>query len=99
MRNNNQNIGEVLRLLRIANDLTIKEMANKMSVSSAYISAIERGKRKPSDNIIDKYSEVLNVSKTTISFFDEENKNHNHAFQTLLFKILQKIVNEEEIHE
>ena len=89
----NSNIGEVLRLSRIANDFTLKEMANKLGVTPSYVSLIEQGKRNPSDDILNKYSEVLNMSKETLMLFGEENEN-GFSFQELLLKILKKIVEE-----
>lgn len=38
-------IGEVLRLLRIANDLSISELSKKTSISKSYITEIEKGKK------------------------------------------------------
>ena len=43
-----QGLGTVLQLLRIANNLSIKELAEKINTSSAYISEIEANKKKPS---------------------------------------------------
>lgn len=92
----NDNISEVLRLLRIANDLTIKEMATKLEVTPPYISNIERGKKKPSESILNKYSKILNVDMKGITFFIEENNKSEKSekgfsFQKLLLKILEKI--------
>lgn len=89
----NSSIGEVLRLSRIANDFTLKEMANKLGVTPSYVSLIEQGKRNPSDDILNKYSEVLNMSKETLMLFGEESEN-GFSFQELLLKILKKIVEE-----
>lgn len=42
--------GKILRKLRIDNQELLRDMAEKLSVSSAYLSAVETGKRKiPSD--------------------------------------------------
>ena len=42
--------GKILRKLRIDNQELLKDMANRLGVSSAYLSAVETGKRKvPSD--------------------------------------------------
>lgn len=86
----NNNIGEVLRLSRIANDFTLKEMANRLGVTPSYVSLIEQGKRNPSDDILNKYSEALNMSKTTLMLFGEESEK-GFSFQKLLLKILEKI--------
>lgn len=84
-------LGTVLKLLRIANDLSIKEMAQKLEVSSAYISEVEANNKKPSLDLISKYSEVLNVNKSTIMYFDEEGSKYEYSYQKLLLAILEKI--------
>jgi len=91
-KDNKKGLGNVLRLLRIANDLTIKELAKKMDVSSTYISEIEANNKKPSLEIITKYSNVLNVNRSSIMFFDEEGEKNGYNYQKLLLDILQKIV-------
>lgn len=91
-KENKKGLGTVLKLLRIANDLSIKDLAEKMKVSSAYISEIEANNKKPSYEIITKYSNVLNVSRSSIMIFDEEGEKNEYNYQKLLLDILQKIV-------
>lgn len=47
-------IGKYLRKLRIENDETGKIMAIKLGITSAYLSAIELGKRKITDEVRDE---------------------------------------------
>jgi transcriptional regulator with XRE-family HTH domain len=85
-------ICEVLRLLRISNDLSIKELSSKTGISASYITEIERGiKDTPSIDIIEKYSKALNVSKSTIMFFEEDLSSKKYNYQKMLLRILQKI--------
>lgn len=86
-------ISSVLRLLRISNDLSIKQLSEQTGISVSYITEIEKGIRtKPSLDILDKYSKALNVSKQTIMFFQEQFDNSNYTYQKMLLKMLQKIV-------
>ena len=96
---NNENIsskksqlGYVLKLLRIANNMSIKELSQKINVSSNYISEIESSKKSPSLETLAKYGEALNVSKSTILYFDEQGEKEGYNYQTLLLKILEEIV-------
>ena len=85
-------ICEVLRLLRISNDLSIKELSEKSGISASYIAEIESGNREsPSVDIIDKYSKALNVSKSTIMFFEEDLSNKKYDYKGMLIRILRKI--------
>lgn len=88
-------LGTVLQLLRIANNLSIKELAKKINTSSAYISEIEANKKKPSLELLSKYSEALGVSTSTILYFDEEGSQFGYKYQKLLFQILKKLTGDE----
>ncbi len=88
-------LGTVLQLLRIANNLSIKELAEKINTSSAYISEIEANKKKPSLELLSKYSEALGVSTSTILYFDEEGSQFGYKYQKLLFQILKKLTGDE----
>lgn len=89
---NEKSICKVLRLLRIANDLSIKELSDISGISVSYITDIEKGvKSKPSMEIIEKYSKALGISKSTIMFFEEEFSDQNSSYQTMLLGILSKI--------
>lgn len=58
--------GQVSRKLRIDYQMTLKDMAEKLGTSSAYVSAIEVGKKVLTENIINKYIEILCKSKEEI---------------------------------
>lgn len=45
-------LGKELRILRINNNEILKEMATKLNITSAYLSAIENGKREPTQKFI-----------------------------------------------
>lgn len=58
--------GQVSRKLRIDYQMTLKDMAEKLGTSSAYVSAIEVGKKVLTENIINKYIEILCKNKEEI---------------------------------
>lgn len=43
-------IREVVRVTRIANDFTTKDLSEKSQVSKSYINEIEKGKKTPSND-------------------------------------------------
>lgn len=85
--NNNLNI---FRLLRIARDKKVKELADDLLVTPAYINAIEKGDRKPSERLIRDYAEALNVDEQIIKNFSE-NTTPNTNFEHFLLSLLQTI--------
>ena len=84
-------LGNVLKLLRIAKEMSTKELAEKMNVSSTYISEVESNNKNPSLEMLTKYSEALEVKKSTILYFDEVGEKNSYNYQKLLLEILQKI--------
>jgi transcriptional regulator with XRE-family HTH domain len=54
--------GEKLRALRQERDITLKDMASALNVSSAYLSALEHGKRgRPSWHLLQGVIAYLNI--------------------------------------
>ncbi len=54
-------IGLYLRELRLKNNLTTKQVEVKTGISNSYISLIERNKRKPSAEILNKLAKAYQV--------------------------------------
>jgi len=89
-------MNQVLKLLRIANGWSVTEMAEKLNVSQSFLSKVESGNKKPSRELVQKYSEVLKMKVSAIEFFDEERAENNMDYQELLLEILKKIVKRKE---
>lgn len=56
--------GKELRKLRIEHQLKMTDMANALGVSSAYLSAIEHGKRKIPVHLIDQLTHLYTLSES-----------------------------------
>lgn len=84
-------LGYVIKLLRTARELSMKELAQKMNVSTAYVSEVEANKKHPSLEMLSKFSTALGVSRSSILYFDEEGEKHGYNHQKLLLEILEKI--------
>ena len=80
----------IFRLLRIARDIKVKDLADELSVTPAYINAIENGDRFPSDRLLKYYAAALGVDKETLlTFKPEEHK--NEKFEHVLLQLLNMI--------
>lgn len=80
----------VFRLLRIARNLKVKDVAEELSITPAYIHAIENGEKFPSGRLLRDYAKVLGVKEDTIlNFKPEEQK--NPKFENALLYLLQII--------
>lgn len=59
--NDKKTLGELLKELRTANKLTLREMERRSGISNAYLSQVESGQiKQPSPNYLHKMAEVLN---------------------------------------
>lgn len=59
----------IYRLLRIAQNRSIKSLAEELNISSAYINSIEKGKRQPAKRLLKDYAAALNVTPEYIHTF------------------------------
>lgn len=64
-------IGQALKYLRVFNDYTMVELGDKLNLSQGYISEIERGKKQPTFQILEKYAALFNIKTSTILLFSE----------------------------
>ncbi len=88
-------IGEVVRVTRIANDFTTKDLSEKSQVSKSYINEIEKGKKTPSNDILNKLSEGFNLDIKDLLFLDKYHdsligkKEKLEIYRMLLLKTLE----------
>ena len=67
-----KNIGKVLRIARIANDLTLQDASHISGVSAVYISELERLKKTNiSDAVLEKLANAYNLTKSQIVSLEE----------------------------
>lgn len=67
--------GKELRKIRIENDQILKNMADKLNVTAAYLSAVENGNRKVPDSWINIIAKEYNLSD------EEERKLQKLAYE------------------
>ena len=64
-------IGRGLKLIRVFHQLNQKELAAKLERSPSYISEIESGKKKPSYELLQQYSDFFDVPISNLFFLSE----------------------------
>ena len=89
-------IGEVLRVVRIANDTSIKEVSKKSNVSVSYLTDLEKNKKtNPSINTLEKICLAHNLNVSDLFELDEYHesiiglKGQLKIYQLLLIKVLE----------
>lgn len=65
-------LNDALRIVRLIHDYKSIELAKELGISASYLSEIENGKKKPSLELLQKYSDVLDLRPSTLLFFSEE---------------------------
>lgn len=64
--------GARIKSLREAKDWTQEKLAEKMDISSNYLSSIERGKENPTFDMLTKFAEALKVEMWEMFDFGHE---------------------------
>ncbi len=62
MRNSAKKLGENIRRVRLAQEMTQGDLCRKLKVDPAYISNIENGNKNPTLATIERIAEALSVS-------------------------------------
>ncbi len=68
-------IAEKLKAFRLANRMTLKQLASKASCTDAYLSQLERGHANPSIMVLKRIAEALQVK--VVDFFLEQETGEN----------------------
>ena len=63
-----QQIGDVLRDLRLQKGKTLRQVASRASVALGYLSEVERGQKEASSEIIASVADALDVPVSTVMY-------------------------------
>ena len=80
----------IFYLLRIARGMSVRELSEKLSITPAYINAIEKNAKFPSQRLLRDYAKALDVDESIIRNFSEE-RNKNKPYERVLLSVLQMI--------
>ena len=85
-------LGEALRLIRVFHDIKQQELAERIGLSKSYVSELESGKKNPSIDVVQKYSEIFGIPASSILFFSEnldDPSNYRRAKSAIAGKVLK----------
>lgn len=74
-------LGMFLRELRMRNNEILKEMAKKLNVTSAFLSAVENGKKKMPTSMKENIIEIYNLDEEKIRELDDKILESNDSIQ------------------
>jgi len=90
-------IGDILKKTRNIYGYKASEMSEKLEISKSYLSEIENNKKKPSLDLLEKYSEIYGIKLSSLILlsenFDEAKKtNKGDAFiRNLMIRLIDKM--------
>lgn len=82
-------LGEFLRIARIANDKKIIDVAEETGISKSYLTEIEKGIKKPSDDILQKICINYNIESHLLLTFAKYSEDANLNYRQILLLILE----------
>ena len=88
-------IGEVFRVFRIANDMSIKESAEALECSAGFLSDVERCNKSLGLELMMKLASVYNVRLSDILKIQEDSCDGNWNYAKTLYEALFLLINKE----
>lgn len=93
------NIGENIKRIRTAKNLSQKEVTINAKLDTAQYSRIENGKTDPSVNTLERIAKALGVSLSDLFAATDELKEINSLDKTIMEKVaLMETLNDDEKH-
>ena len=65
-------LNEALRLVRVFHDLNKTQAAEKVGLSKSYVTELERGDKKVTLEVLQKYATGFNMPVSSLMFFAEQ---------------------------
>jgi transcriptional regulator with XRE-family HTH domain len=91
------NIGDKIKAVREAKNLSQKEISNMVQMDQSQYSKIENGKTDPTTNTLEKIAKALGIELSELFISDKIFKDINSADKTIMEKIrLIEMLDEEE---
>ena len=84
-------LGEVLHIFRVANEMSLKDAARKAAYSTAYMNKIENCNKVPNYETLKTLAKVYHVRGSQIIQIHEESCNNNWDYSKTLIETLTMI--------
>ena len=72
-------LNEALRLVRVFHDLNKTQTAERVGLSKSYITELERGDKKVTIEVLQKYADAFNMPLSSLMFFAEQSADGSAA--------------------
>lgn len=78
-------LNEALRLVRVFHDLNKTQTADRVGLSKSYITELERGDKKVTMEVMEKYADGFSIPLSSLMFFAEQAANPSTVEKTRTF--------------
>lgn len=82
-------LGETIRIFRIANNYSTKQVAENCGISSTYVTEVENTHKNPSLDTLKTFAHTFKVSTSTLLKICEQSEEKNWDFQKTLLETLK----------
>lgn len=83
------NIGAAIKICRTSKGLRLQDVANKMGISTSYLSLVEQNKREPNLDFLERAATSLEIPLSILIFIG----NDNTKFKEISPELYEKISN------
>ncbi|MGK9236837.1 helix-turn-helix domain-containing protein [Inquilinus limosus] len=67
-------LSKALRLVRVYHDLSLVEAAERVGLSKSYVSELEKGHKKVTMEVLEKYAEAFDMPMSSLMLFAERSE-------------------------
>ena len=92
-----ESVGEILKILRVSNDMTMSDVAKEINISLSFLSEVERGKKNISTQKLEDLLKLYKFSKDKMSKLMDfhhklilDKKSELKVYQLTLLKALKE---------
>lgn len=89
-------IHQALKKIREFHNIKQSELSMQLGISNSYLSEIESGKKSPSLELLDKYSDIFNIPVSSLILFsetlDDEEAKLSKRFKVKSTQLILKIL-------
>ncbi|MCK6053654.1 helix-turn-helix domain-containing protein [Moraxella osloensis] len=89
-------IHQALKKIREFHNIKQSELSMRLGISNSYLSEIESGKKSPSLELLDKYSDIFNIPVSSLILFsetlDDEEAKLSKRFKVKSTQLILKIL-------
>lgn len=82
-------LNNIVKSIRIANDMSTKEASQLMGVRPSFLSELESGVRNITIGSLNRIALAYNIPVSKIMFFEEQQKEKNMNYRQTLIMILE----------